>query len=146
MSQDKLQKFLSQKAITIPLFLLQNIGSLALSIEEFLFLMYLKDKGERFGSYFSLGNFAQNLAGSAANGLVGWFNNFNKGDPVKYNTELWNNWMRETHGLFTNEEFQKLMYIYYITFNKLCKVKRVLFNTKLFLYSYILYYLLFVFL
>ena len=48
MSQDKLQKFLSQKAITIPLFLLQNIGSLALSIEEFLFLMYLKDKGERF--------------------------------------------------------------------------------------------------
>ena len=71
-----------------------------------------KDKGERFGSYFSLGNFAQNLAGSAANGLVGWFNNFNKGDPVKYNTELWNNWMRETHGLFTDEEFQKLMYIY----------------------------------
>lgn len=48
MSQDKLQKILSQKAITIPLFLLQNIGSLALSIEEFLFLMYLKDKGERF--------------------------------------------------------------------------------------------------
>ena len=37
-----------KKAITIPLFLLQNIGSLALSIEEFLFLMYLKDKGERF--------------------------------------------------------------------------------------------------
>ena len=48
MSQDKLQKFLSQKAVTIPLFLLQNIKSLSLNIEEFIFLMYLKDKGERF--------------------------------------------------------------------------------------------------
>lgn len=48
MNQDKLQQFLSQKIVTIPLFLFQNMNKFSLSAEELIFLMYLKDKGKKF--------------------------------------------------------------------------------------------------
>ena len=48
MNQDKLQHFLSQKIVTIPLFLFQNMDKFSITAEEFIFLMYLKDKGEKF--------------------------------------------------------------------------------------------------
>lgn len=67
---------------------------------------------DRAGSYFSLGNFAKNFLGQAANGLVGWLNNFNKGDPAKYNTELWNNYQRTIHGLWSDEQLQALEFAY----------------------------------
>lgn len=67
---------------------------------------------DRAGSYFSLGNFAKNFLGQSANGLVGWLNNFNKGDPAKYNTELWNNYQRTIHGLWSDEQLQALEFAY----------------------------------
>lgn len=67
---------------------------------------------DRAGSYFSLGNFAKNFLGQSANSLVGWLNNFNKGDPAKYNTELWNNYQRTIHGLWSDEQLQALEFAY----------------------------------
>ena len=43
-----LQNFLEQKSINIPLFWLNNYKKLNLTIEELIFLMYLKDKGVTF--------------------------------------------------------------------------------------------------
>ena len=67
---------------------------------------------DRTGSYFSLGNFAKNFLGQAANGVVGWLNNFNKGDPAKYNAELWNNYQRTIHGFWSPEQLQALEFAY----------------------------------
>ena len=67
---------------------------------------------DRAGSYFSLGNFAKNFLGQSANGLFGWTNIFNKGDPAKYNSELWNNYQRTIHGLWSDEQLQALQFAY----------------------------------
>lgn len=74
--------------------------------------------GDKASSYFSLGNFAKNFLGSAANGLTGWMNNFNKGNPSKYNSELWNNFMRVGNGLYTEDSLRALMYTYAMALNE----------------------------
>ena len=48
MKEERLQSFLKQKEIHIPLFWFQNYEKLKISLEELIFLMYLKEKGETF--------------------------------------------------------------------------------------------------
>ncbi len=48
MKEERLQSFLKQKEIHIPLFWYQNYEKLKISLEELIFLMYLKEKGETF--------------------------------------------------------------------------------------------------
>jgi len=48
MNKEKLTQLLKQKTILIPLLCFQNYKELQLTLEEFVFLMYLKDHGEKF--------------------------------------------------------------------------------------------------
>ena len=48
MNKDKLIEFLKQKSISVPLLFFQNYKKLNLTLEEFLFLMYLKNQGDIF--------------------------------------------------------------------------------------------------
>ncbi len=48
MNKEKLTQLLKQKTILVPLVCLQNYKEFKLTLEEFIFLMYLKDQGERF--------------------------------------------------------------------------------------------------
>lgn len=55
--------------------------------------------------------------GTAANVTSGWVNNFNKSDPDKYNTELWNNFMRGSGGMFSQDELLAMEYMYTVLMN-----------------------------
>ena len=48
MNKEKLTELLKQKTILIPLLCFQNYKELQLTLEEFVFLMYLKDHGQKF--------------------------------------------------------------------------------------------------
>lgn len=86
--------------------------------------------GDKASSYFSLGNFGKNFLGTSANSLVGWMNKFNMDDPSKYNTELWNNYQREIHGLYTEEQLRALEYTYAMALDRVGQfnVAKTLFN------------------
>lgn len=47
MNKEKLTQLLKQRSILIPLLCLQNYKKLNITLEELVFLMYLKDKGEK---------------------------------------------------------------------------------------------------
>lgn len=55
--------------------------------------------------------------GTAANVTSGWMNNFNKNDPNKYNTEIWNNFMRGSSGIFSSDELLAMEYMYTVLMN-----------------------------
>lgn len=55
--------------------------------------------------------------GTAANLTSGWVNNFNKNNPDKYNTELWNNFIRGSGGMFTQDELLAMEYMYTVLMN-----------------------------
>lgn len=48
MNKEVLEKITKQKTILIPLLCFQNYKALNVNLEEFIFLMYLKDKGDTF--------------------------------------------------------------------------------------------------
>ena len=48
MKQKQLIKLLENKSIVVPLLFLKEYKKLNISLEEFIFLMYLKDKGNNF--------------------------------------------------------------------------------------------------
>ena len=48
MNKEKLTELLKQRSILIPLLCFKNYKNLKLTLEEFVFLMYLKDRGEKF--------------------------------------------------------------------------------------------------
>ena len=58
-----------------------------------------------------------NFWGTAANLTSGWANNFNKNDPNKYNTELWNNFIRGSGGMFSQDELLAMEYMYTVLMN-----------------------------
>ena len=48
MKQNQLVKLLENKSITVPLLFFKEYKKLNITLEEFIFLMYLKDKGNTF--------------------------------------------------------------------------------------------------
>ena len=75
-------------------------------------------------------NLAAGFGGTTANVLSSYMNVFNKDDPAKYNTEVWENFQRGGFGIYTDEEIATLMYAYALMLHKVGtpEVSKTLFN------------------
>lgn len=58
-----------------------------------------------------------NYFGAFANITTAGFNNFNRKDPTKYNTEIWKNFMRGSSSYFSPDEILAMEYMYTILMN-----------------------------